>query len=73
VDARLVVGSAVFGVGWGLSGYCPGPGVVALASGAAGAFVFVAALLVGSFFASRFDGARRDSAVEKDLRARASV
>ncbi len=59
VDARLVIGSAVFGVGWGLSGYCPGPGVVALASGAASAFVFVLAVLLGSSLASRLDAARR--------------
>ena len=55
VDARLVVGSAVFGVGWGLSGYCPGPAVVALASGSGSVLVFVAALLCGSFVASRLD------------------
>jgi uncharacterized membrane protein YedE/YeeE len=55
VDARLVVGSALFGVGWGLSGYCPGPSVVALASGSMNVLVFVAALLIGSVLASRLD------------------
>lgn len=48
IDRRLVLGSAVFGVGWGLSGYCPGPSLVALpASGVAG-LVFVVSFLVGN-------------------------
>lgn len=47
IDARLVVGSAVFGLGWGLSGYCPGPAVVSIVTGAPGALVFVASMLVG--------------------------
>ncbi len=48
VDARLVSGAAIFGVGWGLVGACPAPAVVALGSGALWAFVFVAAMLVGA-------------------------
>ena len=48
VDARLVIGAATFGVGWGLSGYCPGPSVVAASSGSVGAGIFVVALLAGS-------------------------
>lgn len=47
LDARLLGGAALFGVGWGLGGYCPGPGVVALASGAVEAGVFVLAMLFG--------------------------
>jgi uncharacterized protein len=47
VDARLVFGAATFGVGWGLAGYCPGPSVVAIGSGSAGAATFVIALLGG--------------------------
>ena len=47
IDASLLVGSALFGVGWGLSGYCPGPSVVALGSGARGAVLFVLAVLAG--------------------------
>ena len=53
VDATLVVGSAVFGVGWGLSGYCPGPGIAMLSTGSMEALVFVAAMIAGSF-ACRF-------------------
>jgi uncharacterized membrane protein YedE/YeeE len=47
LDARLVAGSAVFGVGWGLAGYCPGPALVALGFGAAPAWGFVGAMIVG--------------------------
>jgi len=47
VDARMVLGSVVFGVGWGLAGFCPGPAVVSLAAGQPKAAVFVAAMLAG--------------------------
>lgn len=47
IDARLVLGSLGFGVGWGLAGFCPGPAVVALGAGAGKAVVFVAAMLAG--------------------------
>jgi uncharacterized membrane protein YedE/YeeE len=48
IDARLIIGAGIFGLGWGLSGICPGPGVVLLGFGARGAFVFVLALVAGS-------------------------
>ena len=47
VDRRLVAGAVLFGVGWGLAGYCPGPALAALSLGASGAWLFVAAMLVG--------------------------
>lgn len=47
IDRRLVVGSMLFGVGWGIAGFCPGPGLVALGMGEGKAFVFVAAMLAG--------------------------
>jgi uncharacterized membrane protein YedE/YeeE len=47
MDARLLVGAALFGVGWGLSGLCPGPAVVTLVRGHAGPFVFMASMLGG--------------------------
>ena len=47
VDARLVAGSALFGIGWGLAGFCPGPALVSLASGQEKAALFVAAMLAG--------------------------
>jgi uncharacterized protein len=47
IDAPLICGSAIFGIGWGLSGYCPGPAVVSLASGRRGVILFVVAMLAG--------------------------
>jgi uncharacterized membrane protein YedE/YeeE len=47
LDARLVGGSLMFGIGWGLAGFCPGPAIVALAAGHAKAAVFVVAMLLG--------------------------
>jgi uncharacterized membrane protein YedE/YeeE len=47
LDARLLGGSALFGVGWGLSGFCPGPAVTALATGLTPVFAFVVAMLAG--------------------------
>ena len=49
VDARLVGGAALFGVGWGLSGYCPGPLLVGVAGGSATALLFLPAMLVGGW------------------------
>lgn len=47
VDARLVGGAALFGVGWGLAGLCPGPALVDLAAGGGDVAVFVVSMLVG--------------------------
>ena len=47
IDLPLVAGAAMFGAGWGLGGLCPGPAIVAAASGNGGALLFVAAMLAG--------------------------
>ena len=47
IDRRLVIGSVLFGIGWGIAGFCPGPALVALGMGEAKALVFVAAMLAG--------------------------
>jgi uncharacterized protein len=47
IDARLIGGSALFGVGWGLAGFCPGPAVASLAYGLWQSVVFVSAMLIG--------------------------
>ncbi|MFL6696583.1 MAG: DUF6691 family protein [Vitreoscilla sp.] len=47
VDARLIGGSLLFGVGWGVAGFCPGPGLVALGMGQGKAAAFVLAMLAG--------------------------
>ena len=53
VDRRLLVGSAIFGVGWGIGGYCPGPGIAALSAGSVDALVFAAGMLLGSLLHRR--------------------
>jgi uncharacterized protein len=47
IDRRLVIGSVLFGIGWGVAGFCPGPGLVALGMGEVKALVFVVAMLLG--------------------------
>jgi uncharacterized membrane protein YedE/YeeE len=47
IDGRLVLGGVLFGAGWGIGGFCPGPALVALGSGMGEAGIFVAAMLVG--------------------------
>ena len=47
IDARLVLGAAIFGVGWALAGFCPGPALVSGASGMTSALVFVAGMIIG--------------------------
>ena len=51
VDAPLIAGAALFGIGWGIGGYCPGPALTALANLSAEVFVFVAAMIAGGVFA----------------------
>ena len=53
IDARLVVGGVLFGIGWGIAGFCPGPAIVALGSGLGAAWIFVAAMLVGMLIHDR--------------------
>ena len=47
LDAELLVGAALFGVGWGLAGFCPGPALAALAQGVGAVYTFVLAMLAG--------------------------
>jgi len=58
IDAKVVAGPAIFGIGWGLAGICPGPAFALLASGGAAAWVFVAAMFAG-MAAARGLAARR--------------
>jgi uncharacterized membrane protein YedE/YeeE len=50
IDSRLLFGASLFGLGWGLGGFCPGPGLVSLSAGASSSIVFVASML-GAMFA----------------------
>ncbi|GBO82631.1 MULTISPECIES: YeeE/YedE family protein [Marinobacter] len=47
IDKRLILGGLMFGIGWGIAGFCPGPGLVALGAGEIKAAVFVAAMVAG--------------------------
>ena len=47
IDRRLVLGSLTFGAGWGLAGFCPGPGIVAMGAGESKATLFVVAMIAG--------------------------
>ena len=49
LDSRLVIGAALFGAGWGMGGFCPGPAITSLASGASPVAVFVAAMAAGIY------------------------
>lgn len=55
IDLRLITGSVLFGVGWGLAGLCPGPAIAALASMSPPILMFVAAMIGGQWLASRFE------------------
>lgn len=48
IDPRLVAGAVLFGIGWGLAGFCPGPALTSLAFGITKVFVFLAAMVAGS-------------------------
>ena len=55
IDARLIVGGVLFGVGWGLGGFCPGPGLVAGTTAGADALAFVGAMALASYVTARLD------------------
>jgi uncharacterized protein len=51
LDLRIMTGPAIFGLGWGLAGFCPGPALTALGFGSSAAVIFVAAMMVGMLLA----------------------
>ena len=55
IDRRLIFGAVIFGVGWGLAGFCPGPALAALASASPGVILFVVAMILGQWLVSRFE------------------
>lgn len=54
IDAPLILGAALFGIGWGLAGFCPGPAIVGVGLGFFKAIIFVVAMLIGMFLAKKF-------------------
>lgn len=65
IDARLVLGSLVFGVGWGLAGFCPGPAIVALGTAQLKPIVFVVAMLVGMMLFELLERGRETPALSQ--------
>lgn len=65
IDKPLVVGALIFGAGWGLAGFCPGPGIVSMASGEVKGLVFVVAMVAGMLLHKLIDeaGKRRPAPV----------
>lgn len=55
IEPRLIVGSVVFGVGWGVAGFCPGPALVSLATGTLQVIVFCLAMFAGFWLTKRVD------------------
>ncbi len=54
IDARLLIGASLFGIGWGVAGFCPGPALVSLTTIIESAGPFVAAMVLGSWLVDRF-------------------
>jgi uncharacterized membrane protein YedE/YeeE len=54
INGPIVIGGAVFGMGWGLAGFCPGPAFIGIGAGSAKAMIFVAAMLAGMAIAQRY-------------------
>jgi uncharacterized membrane protein YedE/YeeE len=73
LDARLVGGAALFGVGWGLAGYCPGAALVSVVQFTPAALAFVAAMATGILVASRLDASPSKSTSAKEVHAQASA
>ena len=57
-DARLIVGSALFGTGWGIAGYCPGPALASLGGAAPSLLVLVITMVAGWWLAAKIPAAR---------------
>jgi len=69
IDLPLVGGAVLFGVGWGLIGFCPGPAIVDLATGAPAVIAFVAAMAIGMIAQNRIRGRQRSFNREAALEA----
>jgi uncharacterized protein len=72
IDRRLVGGAALFGLGWGLAGYCPGPAITSAASGSASAAIVVAAMIVGMMLERLYESAAERARRKAPTRAIAS-
>ncbi len=61
IDGRLIIGAALFGGGWGLGGYCPGPALTSVVAGAGSTMIFTGSMLAGMWGYSLWEASRRDT------------
>ena len=61
IDLRLLVGAALFGAGWGLGGYCPGPALTSAVAGASSTLIFTGAMLAGMWGHTLWEASRKNS------------
>ncbi|RAO76568.1 DUF6691 family protein [Dyella jiangningensis] len=61
IDGRLLLGAALFGIGWGIAGYCPGPALASLGAGLAPVFLLVAMMVLGWWLAARLPDRNADA------------
>lgn len=54
IDRTLIIGAAIFGAGWGVAGFCPGPAVASIGGGSMTIFVFILSMLIGIVFAKQY-------------------
>ena len=66
IDRRLVIGSLVFGAGWGVAGFCPGPAIVSVGAGQPKAIAFVIAMLAGMWLFEWTEGRRQRATTEAE-------
>ncbi len=71
IDARLVGGGLLFGIGWGIGGFCPGPGIVAVGAGEPKAVLFVGAMIAGMLLFELLE--KRAAAARADAEAKAAA
>ncbi len=71
IDRRLVLGSVLFGIGWGIGGFCPGPGIVAVGAGEPKAVLFVGAMIAGMLLFELLE--KRAAAARADAEAKAAA
>lgn len=73
IDAPLLTGAAIFGVGWGMAGFCPGPGIVSAGSGASTGIVFAIAMVGGMLLFELYQRARTAAATRAQRDASAGA
>ncbi|HLV20595.1 MAG TPA: DUF6691 family protein [Polyangiaceae bacterium] len=73
IDGKLLAGAALFGAGWGLSGYCPGPALVSLSAGGAGIVSFVVGMVAGIYLAAAVQRPRAAEPSPRQAQANAAA